>query len=555
MARSIPKKTISKSEIYSRVTAADLAICAVAFLMIVFVVISALPFKFGIVLVISAIAIALVVRVDALPNYIYVMRFMRHFALPHRFARDVSDKLLLDRKESKQKAFGELFADEEELRKQELNRLLSDPNVPAEVKEKIRHHRAQEEQRAQAQPEPEDKMKCSSMEQLCAYTQIDDGLIGYANEYFGAAIELSEIDTPMTENMIDALRQILRMATFCANIVKLEALSEEKNELEPKYYLVLFDKDKALLTGLADHATELLSNAGLNARRLDSQKTAVFLKNSNYMEFDASQIESVAEKDQALWSMPELVKVRSNTVEVNHIVTHNFCAVTYPALVEDGWLAKLFAIPSSKCVLKCRLMDREQAIDALKAETLPSEVTELLTNLEQAQEDVLQVSIYVTAYDRVATEESKKIIEKPPVSLPRILNFKEKIREIFDDEGIVINRMPFNQLHAYLGAQISAKAPGANWMMPSATLAASSPWLRVDRPDIAIAESVDETPVSNIVVLGNLDIEGLEDEEASAESSEETTDADKAPKIELRLPDLIGDSNEKPEYSAAAAEE
>ena len=558
MARSIPKKTTSKNEIYRRITVADLAICAVAFLMIVFVVISALPFKFGIVLAVTAIAIALIIRVDALPNYVCVLRFLRHFVMPHRFARDVSDEFLLDRKESRQKAFGELFNDEDELRKQELKRILSDPDVPDEVKAKIRSHRSAEDQRERVQFESEDKMKCKPMEQLCAYTEITDGVIGYANQYFGAVLQIAEVEMSMTTAMIAALSEILRQTTFGANIVKLDRSCEDTNELVGQYFMVLFDENRNLLLARAEGASKLLCEAGFEAERLDSKKTALFLRNSNFVEFDASQIECIPEKDYALWSMPQLVKVRGNTVEVNHVVTHNFCAVTYPCCVEDGWLAKLFAIPASKCVLKCRVMDRERAVAEIKAEHLSAEVTELLTALEQEQEDVLQVSIYVTAYDRVATEENKKILHSAPASLPRILDFKEKIREIFAENEIILNRMPFDQLQAFLGAQISAKDPCATWLMPSQTLASSGVWLHAEAPQIAVTEPVEEAGVTSILVLGNLEIDGSADKETLEDADEVNTDKSEpseVPKMELRLPDLIGEHEEEQEQYAVAAEE
>ncbi len=523
MARLIPKKMKSKVQVCHCATWADLLICAIAFLTVVFVAISVLPFKFLIIPAVVAIAISLLIRVDCLPVYVYMLHFLRHFVIPHRFARDVSDEFLVDRKESLQKAFGELFNDEEALRRQELERLLSDPDVPDDVKEKIRLHRAYEDQRMANLPEPEDKMKCKPMELLCPFTEIADDLICYANAYYGSVMAISA--PQMSDQVVcaEVLGKLLR-DNPCANLVKLErpfrasvsgetVLLSRLDRLEAHFYLVLFGENKEELSERTDEAVTRLTDGGLQASRLSSKEIAVFLKYSNDLRFDEDQIDWIPAQDYALWAMPKIVKIKANTVEVNHVVTHNLCAVAYPQLVEDGWLSKLFNIPSTKCVLKCRQADREAAISALKAATLEQtdkseyalKMNELLTSLENSEETLLEVSVHVSIYDRVATEERFNTENEALQDLPRIADFKEGLQKIFREQGIVLNRMPFDQFYAFLGAQISAMEPECMGAMPATTVAACAPW----KFEQSVQSEMQDNSENENVILGELNIGAL----------------------------------------------
>ena len=533
MARLIPKKMKSKGEVYRRVIWADLAVCVIAFLTVVFVVISTLPLKLIIVLAVLALSVTLVVRVDTMPIYTYVIHFLRHFVLPHRFARDVSDMLLVDREESKQRAFGELFNDEEALRRQELNRLLADPNVPDDVKEKIRLHRAQEEKR-ERKAAPEDRMKCRPVEQICAFTEITEDLIGYANEYYAAVFELPAEQAPVDQARIAAVSALLRDGRD-VNIVKLDCpiRTEGQMMLAPHYYIVFFDENKARLNEYTLRVAEYLPDA----KRLNSREIAVFLKYSNYMEFDQTQIDCIAQKDYALWAMPQLVKIRTNSVEVNRVVTHNFCVAAYPAFVEDGWLAELLSIPATKCVIKCRPMENDCAISLVQTalqDRKNRQMDELLSALEQGEELLQQVSVYFTAYDLAATEESAGRASGLPQMLPRIPNFRKMILERFRESGMILHRMPFDQFYAFVGAQVSRFDANDAYQMPSASICASYPWLCIEKPqeEVTVEEACDAGALGTISVLG-LD-ELIAENDDSPDPSEEPSEAQEAAQEPMR---------------------
>ena len=153
MARLIPGKTKVRIELFKGVRLADILVGLIAFLMIVFVVISSLLFKFYIILGVLFVAGLLLIRMDTVPNYIYLVNMLRHFAYRRRYRRSTTDEQLLDPDGVKSKSFDEVFrsdADVEEppkarkKRLKEEERLLASEDVPEEEKEQIRNRRKEE---------------------------------------------------------------------------------------------------------------------------------------------------------------------------------------------------------------------------------------------------------------------------------------------------------------------------------------------------------------------------------------------------------------------------
>ncbi|MBR3039327.1 MAG: DUF87 domain-containing protein [Lachnospiraceae bacterium] len=100
--RLIPGKTKVQIELFKGVTIWDIVIGALALLLVILIIISALPGKFVICCIIAFFSVLLLVRLDTQPNYIMVLHMIRHFGYVRRYARVYDDDLL------KKKASGDL---------------------------------------------------------------------------------------------------------------------------------------------------------------------------------------------------------------------------------------------------------------------------------------------------------------------------------------------------------------------------------------------------------------------------------------------------------------
>ncbi len=444
------------------------------------------------------------------------------------------------------------------IRKEEDKRLKS-KTVSEEEKDAIRERRERESEEAmqRAADARDAAISRKSMDDIIGFTAIRGGLIEYGKgEYYGAAIEIDPVEFRFfsehrRQNSIEGgLGRILRAvnAKYSANIVKLERpiryesylkkeyekldqlrssyesglLTEEElkarveveydriNELralcnEDKvvtgfYYLVLFESDKRQLELQVSNALSNIRQGEMNARRLNDKELAVFLKYSNALDFDENEIDKIKPEDYAKWAQPEVVDFKARRVEVNHIITHNFRTVNYPALVGDAWLAGVMSIPGTKVVVKAKPMDRQKAIRGIDRSLMElrgqwsatgvdskrmeieqhlSTLQELLGTLQADNESLLECNVYITAYDIVGTRSNHRIKQPPQSALPTIAEMKKTIRRAWQESGFQLNNMEFEQIQAFVGSQISGLDPLAaqGRGIPSNTVAACYPWI------------------------------------------------------------------------------
>ncbi len=284
-------------------------------------------------------------------------------------------------------------------------------------------------------------------------------------------------------------------------ITELRELCFEDKVVEPAYYIVLFDSDKSQLAVSAANAIDSLRSGELNAHRLDSKELAVFLKYTNTIDFDERDVENVAPERYAEWAMPEKVSMQFRTVSVSGILTHNMRVVNYPSLVDDAWMASVMSVPSTKVVIKCRPMDRSRAVrgidrslQELRGQLMATGVdskrielqdhietlSTLLSTLQGDNEILLDVNVYITAYDITSTRAQlgEKGRELASVLSP-INGMKRVVRRIYSENNLRLNNMEFDQVNAFIGGQISAWDPlnKSGRGIPGNSVAAAYPWV------------------------------------------------------------------------------
>ncbi|MBQ0037382.1 MAG: ATP-binding protein [Clostridiales bacterium] len=546
-----------------------------AAVMILLVFTSTIPGKLPIAIGLIIVAIALLVRLDTEPNYVYLLHIMRHFAYRRRFERTFDDATLKRMQtENKDKvAFEKLFQEEEkeesaderkERRKAERaerkaeDKILKSRKATEAEKDAIYLKRAQ---RNSAKKRSNSAKKASNasaydMENIVAFTGIANNLIEYAGEYFGAAIEIPPVEFRFMSEMRRAnsiengLGSVLRVLPpeYAANIVKIERpvsydryldneydkldslrlsyekglLTEEElksrvevlydriNDLRnlcynekvmlPFYYVVLFNSDRQQLENMVQSAIGNLQRGEMNPHRLDTKELAVFLKYTNQVDFDERDIDQIDPAHYALWAMPEQVHMKGRTVVVNQIITHNMRIANYPSIVNDAWLASVLSLPATKVVIKCTPMDRGKSIRAIdrSMQELRSQymntgvdsrrlelqehiqtLANLLSMLQGDNETLLELNVYVTAYDIHATRADDSMIQPPPSCLASIANMKRLVRRTYQEQGMTLNNMEFDQVNAFIASQVSALDPmcGKGRGVPSNSIAAAYPWV------------------------------------------------------------------------------
>ena len=292
-----------------------------------------------------------------------------------------------------------------------------------------------------------------------------------------------------------------RIELICERLEVLNKMNDVDLVLVPHYYLVLFDSDKRQLENQIRTAIEGLKGGEMSPKRLNDKELAVFLRYTNSVDFDEREIENVEPEDYVDFFMPDTLEFKQKTVEVNNIVTHNFRVSRYPLEVGDAWGASLFDIPGTKVVIKFTQMDHDKSVRAIdrsigelqsqwSSTSVSSKVIELETHIETLSsllmmlqnnnESLIAMNMYVTAYDIVSTRENKSIIHQPSLSnLPRISGMKKDIKRTFTEAGFRISDQSFMQLETYVAGQVHGYDPFLKSArgVPGSTLAGVFPWI------------------------------------------------------------------------------
>ena len=318
---------------------------------------------------------------------------------------------------------------------------------------------------------------------------------------------LRELKASFEQGMLTEEEYKARVEIMYDRINDVRRLCYDTRVIESFYYLVLFESDKRQLNTQVETAMNTLRAAEMSPKRLNDKELAVFLKYTNQLDFDERDIERVDPRDYAQWAMPQTVDIKARTVEINHIMTHNMRVVTYPAAVGDAWLATVMSMPGTKVVVKCRPMERAKAIrgidrslQELRAQYATTGVDSrrielqghietlgnLLATLQQDNESLLEVNVYVTAYDIAATRANHSIVQPPRSERTVIANMKKAVRRCYQENGFRLNNMEFDQTQAFIGSQVSGYDPLSRQGrgIPSNSLAACYPWIFAHVSDV-----------------------------------------------------------------------
>ena len=285
---------------------------------------------------------------------------------------------------------------------------------------------------------------------------------------------------------------------------RINALREicyEEKVIQPFYYIALFNSHKKQLEIDTDNAVTALEQGELTVRRLKTDRElAIFLKYTNSLDFDEWDADKIDPKDYMKWVMPESLSFTSRYVKINRIITHQMSVVSYPADVGDAWLAGVMSVPATKVMIKITPMERTKSIRAidrslqelrgqLNATGVDSKrieleghietLSRLLVTLQQDNESLLTVNIYISMFDAVKTSEFGDKEAVKDTSLASIADMKKIVRRTWSESGMRLNGNDFSQLECFIASQVSAYDPfiKEGRGMPANTIAAMYPWI------------------------------------------------------------------------------
>ena len=253
-------------------------------------------------------------------------------------------------------------------------------------------------------------------------------------------------------------------------------LNDKDKVYVPHYYMVFFHKDKDMLSSQAVNMVQTMSVEGIECKILDEKELAVFLKYNYTLAFEEREIDLIPKDQYMNWILPKKIKMTSRHVQYDDIVTHNFRVTGYPTVVGNAWGCNLFSRPDTKVVMKMQMVDRykgikqiDRAIDELREQgnstgktsklmelqTHVDTLAEVLALLQSDNETLLDVNIFVTAYDYELSEQML-YPERAKKTSSSIASMKKQIKRELAEESFRSTDNYMQQFEMYASTQISA---------------------------------------------------------------------------------------------------
>lgn len=520
----IPGKTKIKIEIFKGVGIPDIILGIVGLALLMPILVSSFSHRFVVALVVVCIFVLLLARVDGVPNYLFFLHLFRFLGMDKYFAKENLNKNIEeDTKETVNKE-AEIDVDTSEEKTKKAKK--TKPVTGKDIK-KITAFTDIAENKIDYNGEyfgtvieisPIEFRFFSKSRRVASIQRGLGRILRSVSPNYSANIV--KIDRPIhyddyydiEEQKVDALLDVYekgqmredelksRVDVIQQRLESLEHLMYEKEVVVPHYYFVLYDSDKMQLENQTRRALEQLDQAELPVRRLNDKELAIFLKYSNNLDVNEEEIDALPREEYANWAMPDSVNFKVRTTEVNGVISHTFRIDNYPLLVGDAWLSTVMSMPSTKVVIKAKPMDMSKAIRGidrslaeLKAQYRATNVdskryeiqehvqslSQLLSMVQGENESLLVVSVYVTAYDMVMTQDAPFLETPEKTRYPRYSNFKKMIRTLYRENNLKLVNNDFNQIYAYIGSQISGYDPyeSEGRAIPSNTISAGYPWI------------------------------------------------------------------------------
>lgn len=285
---------------------------------------------------------------------------------------------------------------------------------------------------------------------------------------------MEDLKTAYIHGLLSDEELTTRIGIIQDRITQLEQLNYKDNVYMPFHYLVFLGKDKDYLKGQAADMIDSMRIHSMECRVLEEKELVVFLKYNYSATFDEREVQNLKPEEYMDWILPDQITMTSRTIKYDDIVTHTFRITDYPTIVGNAWGHAMFNRPDTRVVLKMKPIDRykgikqiDRAIDELREQGNATGKTsklmelnnhidtlaEVLYLLQGDNETLMEVNIYVTAFDY---ELSTQLLHPERKKVKTSVGLKKQIKRELSEGGFKSTDLFLQQFEAYASSHISA---------------------------------------------------------------------------------------------------
>lgn len=462
--RIIPKKTRVSMEFFKGIELADILIAGVGITLTLSILLSNLPFRWGGALVLFVISAAAIVPVEDEKGYKSAYHAVKYLISYKTFEKKPDKKGVLTVESIT--PFTGISGKFIEYGGAYYGLVVEIPSIEFRFFTEIRQDQMIDQVYGSI-------LRTVSESETAAMVKVDRPVL-YDSFIKGEEKKMDELKEAYIHGLLTDEELTVRIGILHDRINQLKVFNEKDMVFLPFHYLVFFGKDKNHLESKAKDMLRSLETYDMDCKILKEQELAIFLKYNYTIFFDEREAWNLKPEEYMDWILPDKITMNSRTVSYDDMITHNIRITDYPVAVGNAWGAAMFNRPDTRVVLKMKPVDRykgikqiDRAIDELREQgnttgktsklmELNSHIdtlAEVLMLLQGDNEALMDVNIYITAYDYELMERLKH----PEVKKKEQgMGLKRKIRRELSEQGFRSSDLYLQQFEAYASSHISA---------------------------------------------------------------------------------------------------
>ncbi len=462
--RIIPKKTKVSMEFFKGIEIPDVLVGTVGITIVISVLFSNLPYRMGIALGIAVLFGASIIPIDGDKGYRLIYNVLKYLARYRVFKEEPAKKGEPAIKDIT--PFTGIDGSFIEYGGEYYGIVVSIPDIEFKFYTEARQNQMIDHVFGSV-------LRTISGSESASLIKIDRPIL-YDSYLAAEDRKLAELKEAYINGLLNEEELTTRVGIIQDRKEQIRFLNDRDKVYAPFYYLAFFHKDKEMLLSQARNMVDTMSVDNWNCKILSEKELVVFLKYNYTLFFDEREVYQLTRDQYMDWILPKQIKINSRTVQYDNIVTHNFRVTDYPTLVGNAWGANLFSRPDTKVVMKMQMVDQykgirqiDRAIDELREQsnstgktsklmelqTHVDTLVEVLAMLQSDNETLLDVNIFVTAYDYELSEQLLKPGKKKATN--SIASMKKQIKRSLSEENFKSSDNYMQQFEAYVSTQVS----------------------------------------------------------------------------------------------------
>ena len=462
--RIIPKKTKVSMEFFKGIEIPDVLVGTVGITIVISVLFSNLPYRMGIALGIAVLFGASIIPIDGDKGYRLIYNVLKYLARYRIFKEEPVKKAEPAIKDIT--PFTGIDGSFIEYGGEYYGIVVSIPDIEFKFYTEARQNQMIDHVFGSV-------LRTISGSESASLIKIDRPIL-YDSYLEAEDRKLAELKEAYINGLLNEEELTTRVGIIQDRKEQIRFLNDRDKVYAPFYYLAFFHKDKEMLLSQARNMVDTMSVDNWNCSILTEKELVVFLKYNYTLFFDEREVYQLTKDQYMDWILPKQIKINSRTVQYDNIVTHNFRVTDYPTLVGNAWGANLFSKPDTKVVMKMQMVDQykgirqiDRAIDELREQsnstgktsklmelqTHVDTLVEVLAMLQSDNETLLDVNIFVTAYDYELSEQLVKPGKKKASN--SIASMKKQIKRSLSEENFKSSDNYMQQFEAYVSTQVS----------------------------------------------------------------------------------------------------